>query len=282
MANKKFKAPEHFHFVPVGFVVDNIFQGGSFALSLGYIDHAGAVKDNIEPEGSKGRYVQYVQNKDDKGRDVGKRFRFDQSLGRIMTRPSDRDIYGKSQYEFLKNHPDCEGSPNGTYVFDEEGNKVQTGVTFRELNSAKDAEIALRADKARVKAEMTALTLDEKTLEEIANIIGYFGDVDEHMSLKVCEFARKKPGVFEELLNSDNRSVRALIRKAVQEGVFRLQGALIKWENTTVGVSEDDAIAKLMTNKEMTRAIQQKLGVDFVAEESKSPARKVKEQVKED
>lgn len=270
--SKKFKPVEQTQFVITGPFVDIIFKGGSYSVSLGYTDHAGVVADNTPQSKQKGRYVEYVLAKDDKGRDKAKRFRFDQSLGRLLTRPSDTDIYGKSQFEFLKNHPECEGSPNGTYTDD----GVQTGVSFRELNTAKDAAVALRADRLRNSAESSALSLDKQTLEEIANIIGYYGDVDDQMLLKVVEFARKKPGEYHELLKSDDRGVRAIIRKAIVEGIFRQHGPLIKWDTLTVGNDEDDAVATLRKDKQMLSALQEKLGLD-VADVKAKPASKKKE-----
>lgn len=266
---KKYKLPEQTQFVPTGKFVETIFQGGSYSLSLGYTDHAGVIKDKDYPNGQRGRYVEYVQAKEANGRDKAKRFKFDQSLGRIMTRPSDTDIYGRSQYEFLKNHPECEGSPNG--IYEEAG---QVGVSFRELNTAKDAAIAVQSDRLRNKAEATAFNLDDQTLEEVANIIGYFGEVDDMMLLKVVEFARKQPGEFDNLIKSEDRGVRAVIRKALAEGLFKQFGkdGLIKWETTVIGNDENDAVATLRKDKAMLVALQEKLGID--AAEVKSKAKK--------
>lgn len=278
MSSKKFKPVDHSQFVVTGPFVDVIFKGGSYAMSVGYVDHAGVISDSTQQSKQKGRYVEYVIAKDDKGRDKAKRFRFDQSLGRLLTRPSDTDIYGKSQYEFLKNHPECEGSPNGTYEDDGNGGKIQVGVSFRELNTAKDAAIALRADRLRNQAETSALSLDEQTLEEIANIIGYYGEVDDQMLLKVVEFARKKPGEYLELLKSDDRGVRAIIRKSIVEGIFRQHGPLIKWNDLTVGNDEDDAVATLRKDKQMLSALREKLGLDAVDTKVKT-SKKRQEQV---
>jgi hypothetical protein len=264
MSSKKNKTIEQNQFVITGPFVDTIFRGGSYAISLGYTDHAGVIKDQQYPQGQKGRYVEYVQNKDEKGRDRAKRYRFDQSLGRLLTRPSDTDIYGKSQYAFLKNHPECEGSPNGNYEKDDAGKDVQTGITFRELNAAADAAIALKADTQRIKAEVNALALDDQTLEEIAALgPNYFGEVDDMMRLKVVEFARRFPGQFTDIFNEADRGIRAIIRKAVKEGIFsEQQSGVIKWETTTIGSSEDDAVVTLRKDKDMVKALQDKLGLN--------------------
>jgi hypothetical protein len=274
---KKNTAPEQIHFVPVGFVVENVFKGGSYSISGGYSDSTGQIKDSTANSGSKGRYVEYIGSKDAKGIDKAKRFRFDQSIGRIQTRPSDTDIYGKSQYHFLKNHPECEGSPNGIYEEDGQGNKIQVGVTFRELNSAKDAKQALLSDKLRNKAESAALALEGgSVLEEIANINGYFGDIDDFMLLKVVEYAKKNPAEFLSTLESEDRTYKALVKKALSEKLFRMNGPMIKWDNLIVGNDELDAIAYLRKNKDMVKALQEKLGIDLVDTSSKKSSSPVK------
>lgn len=261
MPQKRIKLPEQHQFVPTGIFVDTIFKGGTYSLSSGYTDSVGAIKDNTPGSGQKGRYIEYVTAKDNFGRDKAKRYQFNQSLGRLLTRPSDTDIYGRSQYQFLKNHPECEGSPNGIYEEGPDGKKTQVGVSFRELDTAKDAAIALRADRERNKAETIALNLDEETLEEIAAIIGYFGEVDDMMYLKVGEFAKRTPGDFTRILDSDDRGYKAIIRKAVSEGIFREHGDVIKWENLTIGINEEDAVATLRKDKATLSALQEKLGI---------------------
>ena len=121
MSNNKFKGFEHTYFVLVGKARDAAMKGGSITLSRGYHDHLGVV----QPE--KGKFVEYVTARNDKGQDVPKRFKLNESLARLMTRATDRDFYGVTQYDWLKNYPDCEGSPYGTYVIDENGFRVQTG-----------------------------------------------------------------------------------------------------------------------------------------------------------
>jgi hypothetical protein len=257
--NKK-ATPEQSYFVPVGTIEALIFQGGSYALTLGYVDITGAIKDNTLLSKEAGRYIEYVQSKDKLGRDNPKRFKFDQSVGRFMTRPSDRDINGKSQYDFLKNHPECEASPNGQYETDSEGNVFQTGVTFREVNAAKDAASALKIDRLKNEAETKALNLDERSLEEVANIVGYFGDVDEMMMLKVVEYARHKPSVFLDVLKDGDRTVLATIRRGISEGVIKKNGPVYKYEGLTLGVNEDEAVVVLKRSTEVLKALQKKFG----------------------
>ena len=266
----KFKEVNHVHFVVVGSFLETVNRGGSVALQLGYTDHSGKVAKN------KGDYVEYVMSRDEKGKNKAKRFRFDSSFRRLLTRLTDTDINQVSQYDFLKNHPGSEGSPNGTY--DSKGN--QTGVVFRELNSAKDATVALQSDRQRNEALTSAFNLEEETLTEVANIIGYYGEPDDLMKLKVVEFAGKRPAEYTELLNSGDRSLRALLRKALSEDIFTRKGALIMWEQTVVGSNEDDAIATLHRDKEMYDALKNKLDIDAPKPKG-GPGRGRKKTVKE-
>lgn len=258
--------PAQAYFVPVGPFADNIFKGGSHALSLGYVDHAGVFNKD-------GQYVEYITANDPKKGPVKKRFRFDQSVGRFMTRNTDQDIEGKSQYLFLKNHVECEGSPNGIYETDGEGNRFQVGITFRELNPLKDAKYALDIDRARVRAEASVFELDDVTLTEVANILGYFGEVDDMMRLKVIEIARKKPTEYQRILNDDNRGIKALVRKATEVGVFKKVGntGMLKWEGTTIGTDLDSAVQYLRANKDVLEALQTKLGLNVKPAEVEAP-----------
>jgi hypothetical protein len=92
-------------------------------------------KDNAP---SVGKVVKYVTSRDG-GKDKGKYFTWNESHRRFMVREGEKDVYGVTQYDFLKNAPECEGSPNGNYLPD----GTQIGVMYREMNEAKDAEVAL-------------------------------------------------------------------------------------------------------------------------------------------
>ena len=62
-------------------------------------------------------------------------------------------------------------------------------------------------------------------------------------------------------MNSGDRALRALVRRAIAEGVFTTKGSMIFWESTTVGADEDAAIARLMSDPIMVSGLKQKLGL---------------------
>lgn len=263
--SKQPSIPATKYFVACGDGLDIINRGGSIALSLGYTDHQAVLQSD------PGKYIPYVDSKDHNNRDKPKRFLFNESFRRLMTRASDKDNYGISQYDWLKNYPTCEGSPYGDYV-EENGVRIQIGVQFRELDSAKDAEVALQADVKRIEAQADVLALDEQTLTEIAAILGQYGEPDQLMRLKVLEFAGKQPSNYFKYKNAGDRAVRAIVRKALKEKVFTTKGEIIMWDSTVIGANEDAAVSKILTDQSILDALQEKLGLKSeIKSEKKRP-----------
>src|SRR5690606_2118237 len=174
----------------------------------------------------------------------------------------------------------CEGSPNGQYVEDDSGNKVQIGVEFREMDSAKDALVAIEAEQAVAQAATKALTLDETTLKEIAAMIGVFGEPDASMRLAVVEFAKKRPSEFNGYLKSGDREYRAAIRLGIENGILKSKGEVISWGTTPIGGNEDAAVSTLMNDEELYIALQDKLGKPVEKRGPGNPAFKKKQKAK--
>ena len=264
----KFNGINHSWFVLCKGGLDVVNNGGSIVLSEGYVDNDGSVT------GQKGKYVKYVTSKDDKGKESAKRFRFDLSFRRLMTRETDKDYNGVTQYTWLKNYPQCEGSPNGDYVMGDNGEYQQVGVLFREMNDARDAAVALEADELRIRAQATALELDDQTLSEVGAILGHYGTPDKIMKLRVVEYAGKRPKQFEDILNSGDRSTRAIVRKALSQGLFKQKGTIIYWGDTVVGSDENSAVATLLRDESMLSALKEKLGIPSDTQSSTPPPKK--------
>lgn len=278
MAQEKFKMPKQVNFILFGEALDLVNRGGTKAISLGYNDNFNALKKGA------GQYVEYIIGTDKYGKPKGKRFKFDESFRKVQTRDGEQDLNGVSQFEFLRNHPDCEGSPNGDYVI-RNGEKIQQGAVYRIYDPQRDAEVAFDSMAARVKAQNDAFNLDPETLGEVANILGYYGEPDKAMRTTVVEYASKRPSEFYELLESGDRSLRALVRKALNEEVFTKKGSLIMWGTFMVGGNEDDAINTLMKDQNMIDKLKEKLGIDFNAKAEKNvggrPKKKVEEKTSE-
>lgn len=224
-------------------------EGGSYSFNS-YTDIKGA----LGPSGA--RIIYDEGQKDRHGRPVGKYFALNQSHYNLQAREDQADTKGLLLYDFLRNHPDCEGSPNGTYIGDGE-DKIQLGVKFKLMNTAKDAQVALDAGIQKTKAQASALELDDNTLQEVAAHIGAFGEADELMRVKVYDWAGKRPKDYFEILHSGDRAVRAIIRKAIIDGIFRKQGEVIMWDNTVIGSNENSAVSTLLGDKRMLDALQE-------------------------
>lgn len=223
-----------------------------------YTDRAGALGRGT------GQGVQYVVSKDDRGRDRGKNFTISQAHNALLVREADRDIYGTLMLDFIKNYPECEGSPNGDYITDADGNQIQLNVKFRLMNDDADAEVALQATLNRSKAQLSVLELDGQTLMEVAAIgLGMHGQPTDIMRFKVSEWAGKRPIDYFNILDSGDRLLRAIIRKAVNDGILTVRGELVYWGNQLLGSSEDNAIKFLMENKDTYDALMER--VEFKA-----------------
>ena len=229
-----------------------------------YVDYAGAF-------GSPGATVKYITSRDDKGRDKGKYFTWSESHRRFVVREGERDINGITQYDFLKNSPECEDSPNGTYSPD----GTQSGIVYREMNTAKDAEVALEADHSRITAQANALALELSVLAEVAAHIGVFASSEDPnaliMRVRVVDWAGKNPTDYFEVLNSGDREVRAVIKKALADGILTIKGTIIQWENTVIGSDENAAVARLIADPAVYSALKEK--IDFKS--APSPVKKV-------
>ncbi len=232
-----------------------------------YTDRVGALGRGA------GLAVQYVVGQDEKGRPKGKNFSLNQSHNAFKVNEEDRDVHGTTMMEFLSNYPNCQDSPNGIYSVDANGDRVQMNVEFRLMNSDADAEVALDATINRTKAQASALDLDPQTLMEVAAIgIGLHGEASSVMRLRVSEWAGTRPNDYFEVLNSGDRQLRAVIRKAVADGIFREQGELIYWGNTMIGTSEDAAVKFLVESPDSLAALQEKMNLKVAIEPAKKQA----------
>jgi hypothetical protein len=240
------------------FVLDGNVAARNGSVSFRtYTDFTGALAKKYPQLAEKGILgigvgVQYVEGKDDKGKDRGKYFELSQSHRTFVVRDGQRDLNGVEMYEFLKNSPFCEGSPNLL------GGKA----LFKELNNAGDAKVALDAGRMRAKATAKVYELvdteDWNAIAELAAYIGVYDEPNEIMGHRVAEWAEKRPVDFFEIYESADRTIRALIRRALNEGILHTKGSVIHWEDTIIGTDEDKAVGYMLNNKEMVDALKER------------------------
>lgn len=194
----------------------------------------------------------YVVGKDDKGNPIYKNFSFNfDSQKQIRVHKSEVDLNGQSKLDFLRNSPECMGSPNGTFV-----NGSQVLAYFKEVNDAKDASIALESRETAIKAQSTAIGLKGTALSDLAAIIGIFSDEEETLRLKVLDYASNYPTKFLSLMEDPSVKVKALLKRAINANVFSVDGKQIKWEGKLIGADEDDALSNLLKDDKLRKAIE--------------------------
>jgi hypothetical protein len=213
-----------------------------------------------------GRGVMYTVGIDKFNRPRGKNFTLSQSHRAFRVRPDERDINGISMYDFIRNHPECEGSPNGAYKSD----GTQINVTFRLADGAADSKIALDATLRKADAQSSAGRLDDQTLMEVAAVgIAAHGEPDSVMRHKVVEWAGRRPEDYFKVLEAGDRLVRAIIRRGLATSILDRRGELIYWADLQIGTSEEKAIQFLLENEDIYGRLAEK--VDLTApEKSKS------------
>lgn len=226
-------------------------------------------------------------SKDQQGKPIGKAFSVNQSHYKLQAREGQKDVTGKLLVEVFRNAPFCLGSPNGTYT-DADGNpvnpdeiktaktnlvKIKTGeliqhnVKIKEMDDELDAQMALATGIKRVEAQMSVGQIDDETLSEIAAMIGVFGKPDKTMRLKVFEFAGKRPLDYFKHLNAGDRSVRAVIRMAVDKGTLTKKGDVYYWKETMLGHNEDAVVSAMGADPAVLASLKE--AIDFKSDKKK-------------
>lgn len=251
-----------------------VAKGGSFSFRQ-YVDKMGAF-------GTPGAEIFFDDGTVDKrGRLCGKGFSLNQSHYNLQAREGQVDYQKRELKEFFLNAPFCEASPNGQYatadgkqltrseLMDRKrlvqriktGEVIQNGVKIRLKEDAVDAKIKLAVGARRAEAQVSASQIDDVTLSEIAALLGYFGEPDDLMRDYVFEFAGKKPVDYFELLNSNDRGFKAVIRKAIEKGVLTEKGTSIYWNKELIGANEDAAVSRLQSDKVILDALIEESGI---------------------
>lgn len=245
--------------------------------------------DKVGHFGNPGMSVVYNDGtKDPQGKPIGKAFSVNQSHYKLQAREGQKDYDQKSMVEFFKYAPFCLGSPNGDYT-DADGNpvnleevksiqsnlvKIKTGelkqhnVKIKLMDDELDAEMALDTGIKRAEAQISSAQVDEETLSEIAAMIGVFGKPDKTMRYKVYEFAGKRPLDYFKHLNTGDRTIRAVIRIALDKGILNKKGEVYYWDQSVMGHSEDSVVAALLGDESLLTALKEK--IDFKSDQKKT------------
>jgi len=201
----------------------------------------------------KGQITGFIEGKDKDGLPVYRRWKFDRDVRKISVhKDKTSPIDGTNAVEFLRNSPNCKGSPNGSYTLAGD----QLDVFFEEVNEATASAIGLEFETQRIDAQNAALKVKGQDFIDLCALIGVFDKDETVMRFSLVDYAKNKPQSFMDIYNDPVRQLKSLIRRAVKTGVFNKDGKMLTWENQLIGVDEEDAVAKLKTNENLLKAIK--------------------------
>ena len=203
----------------------------------------------------RGQGVGFIEGKDKDGQPIYRRWKFDRDVRKISVHKDKTDLDGKNAVEFLRNSPNCKGSPNGIYTPD--GNQIE--VYFEEVNEAKAAAIGLDFEVQRIDAQNAALKVKGQDFIDLCALIGIFNKDETVMRFALVDYAKNKPQSFLDIYNDSTRQLKSLVRRAIHENVFIKEGKKITWENALIGVDEDDAVASLKKDEQLLKAVKANL-----------------------
>jgi len=161
----------------------------------------------------------------------------------------DREGNRISKTKFLRDNPECEGSPNNT------GQQCW----YKEMNTDKDVDIALQAGETRREAEGMAAALSGGELKSAAALYSETSDSVKKQKFAVLQAAFHDPEDFIKKISSDDFKIRGFIIRCLAHGVFTKSGTILRWGTTTIGVDEDEAVKKLLLDEDVSRAVKKQL-----------------------
>lgn len=199
------------------------------------------------------------RGKDSRGDTLFRRFKFKRSKRMISIPNSQADVIN-----FLREYPDCEGSPNGSYAYDEHGKPIQIGSVYKEVNDGKDAKEGVEATKIRTKAMTHALGLEDEEksveLKEIAIMTGYYNQDPGLQHWHLLNYAEANPDEYLEIVDDPTRRAKYIIKNGIQGGVLRRKGFMYYWEEIHLGNNFDEVVQNILSDKNLLEAIDTAIG----------------------
>lgn len=198
-----------------------------------------------------------VDIKDNRGNT--KRYKFSRSH-RMIRIPKSNTV----EIDAIKNHPQCEDSPNGVYQ-NIEGSEVQLNALFREVNSDKDAGVVIDAAMLRSGALHSAVELlkDETKSEEVALVLGISASGKASYA-SILTYAERNPQDFLDTVNSPDIEARGLVAKAIKNRVLVKKGISLFLGDIEFGVDSTEAVKAVKSDHEKFRVLYRKVyGVDL-------------------
>jgi hypothetical protein len=203
----------------------------------------------------KGQSIGFIEGYDKDNRPIYRRWKFDQDVRKISVHKDKTDLNGLNAVEFLRNSPNCVGSPSGSYSPDGD----QIDVYFEEVNTAKAAEKGIAIELLLLEAQNAAVKVKGQDFTDLCALIGVFDKDEAIMKYSLIGYAKSQPESFLQMYKDPIRQLKSVIRRAVHEGVFTKTNRMIKWENELIGVDEDEAVEKLRKDEALLKAVKANL-----------------------
>jgi hypothetical protein len=206
-----------------------------------------------------GEEVGFLVGRSKDGTPIYHRWKWDQDGARTLSvHKAKTDVSAEklNAVEFLRNCPNCKGSPMGAYGHD----GVQLDYYFAEVNDEKTAQEALDSEMEKLEAQNIAMKVKGQEYVDLCALIGLFNKEDAIMRYGLVDFARTTPVKFMEMYNDPIRQIKSLIRRGISSKVIEKRGEMLTWEKTLLGVNEEDAVAKLKMDDQLYKAL--KVNVD--------------------
>lgn len=202
-----------------------------------------------------GQTTGFIEGKDKDGLPIYRRWKFDRDVRKISVHKDKTDLDKKNAVEFLRNSPNCKGSPNGTYTIAGD----QLDVYFEEVNEVKAATQGVEFETMRLEAQNAALNVKGQDFIDLCALIGVFNKEEMVMRFALMDYAKNKPQSFMDIYKDPIRQLKSLVRRAVDSGVFTKDGKMLTWENKLIGTDEDDAVATLKKDEQLLKAVKANL-----------------------
>ena len=192
-----------------------------------------------------------VKGKTQYGQPIKKSYEFSQAR-RILRIPAHRT----DEIEFLRNCPECEGSPLGSY--DENGK--QQRVYYREINEGKDASVMVDATKNRLKAQNLAIEISEnpEKMKALSVVLGCFKEDPGLQLAHLIQYAETSPSDFIKTANGAELEASYLVKEALRKSVMTRKGYAVIFGELSFA-DEEDAVAKVMTDKDIKKSLEKQL-----------------------
>lgn len=202
-----------------------------------------------------------VEDYDEEGNPIKKRFYFDKDRLYQVHKSNVEEI------EFLTNHPN-----------NPESAEFSGTLLFERVQPAKEAKERLEIKIARSKAVSLAAELDGARLLEICALAGaFFNDNQTTEALEyIVSYAEKNPLEFNRIYKSpqSQTKVKYAVTKGLATGILKNENGVIKFGQVTLGLDNEQAAAKLMSEGGLLELLSSKISIEgerVTEEEAQKP-----------